>query len=90
MKLESNIKAKEVKNMPILDATRSDMGKTITLQTDNGVNEKGESIYTNKSFSNIRSQATDADILNSANILGSLQEKELVGVILTEKNILMG
>lgn len=76
--------------MPILDVTRVEMGKTLTLQTDNGVNEKGESIFTNKSFSNIRNKATDADILNSANILGSLQEKELVGVMVTEKSILLG
>lgn len=76
--------------MPIVDVTRAEMGKTLTLQIDNGVNEKGEAIHTNKSFSNIRNRATDADILNAANTLGSLQEKELVGIVVTEKSILLG
>lgn len=76
--------------MPIVDVTRAKMGRTLTLQSENGVNEKGETVYTNKSFSNIRNSATDADILNAANILGSLQDKELAGVVVTEKSILLG
>lgn len=75
--------------MPIVDVIRAELGKTLTLQLDNGVNEKGESLQVNKSFSNIRQRATDIDLLNSANILGSLQDKQLIGVVVIEKSTLL-
>lgn len=76
--------------MPILDAIRTSSNKSMTLVLDNGVNEKGEAITLSKSFSNIRDEATDADILNSGNILGSLMEKEIEEVQLVERTILIG
>ena len=76
--------------MPILDAIRTSSTKSIILLLDNGVNEKGEAITTSKSFSNIRQEATDADILNSGNILGSLMEKGLEEIQLVERTILVG
>ena len=76
--------------MPILDAIRTSSTKSITLLLDNGVNEKGEALTVSKSFSNIREDATDADILNSGNILGSLMEKELEEIQLVERTMLVG
>ena len=76
--------------MSILDAMRTGSTKSISLILDNGVNEKGEALTVSKSFSNIRNSATDADILNSGNILGSLIDKPLEEIQLVERTILVG
>ena len=69
---------------------RAELSKSLVLKSDNGVNEEGESLYTSKSFSNIRQGATDDNLFKAANILGDLQENDLVEVSVVEKNILMG
>ena len=76
--------------MPITTVERTASGKSLILSLENGVNEKGDLLLASKTFSNVREEATDADILNSANILASLQNKNLAQVIVQEKVVLVG
>ena len=76
--------------MPITDVERTTSGKSLVLRLENGVNEKGDLLIASKTFSNVREGASDADILNSANTLASLQNKDVAQVIVQEKVVLIG
>lgn len=76
--------------MPISSVSKAILGRSFTLKLDHGIDEKGKNIYKNKSFSNVSDDASDADILNTANALADLQDKVLAEVSLQEKNVLIG
>lgn len=76
--------------MPITTVQRGILGKSMILKMDNGIDEKGNALYVSKTFSNVREGATDADVLNSANILAGLQNKGLSEVIVQDRSILLG
>ena len=76
--------------MPISSVHKAILGRSFTLKLDHGIDERGKNIYKSKSFSNVRDGATDADILNTANALGDLQEKIVAEVSLQVKNVLIG
>lgn len=75
--------------MPIVSVTKSPLGKSFTLKLEDGLNEKGEVVYVNKTFSNVYEDALDNNILNTANILASLQSKVLDQVSVQEKYALL-
>lgn len=80
--------SKEVNNMPISTVARDVKAKSLVLRMENGVSEKGETLYTSKSFSNLRHETTDADVYNSAKVLESLQNKYVDEICIVENNIL--
>ena len=54
------------------------------------MDDHGKNIYKTKTFSNVKDNASDANILNAANALASLQDKVLAEVSLQERNVLIG
>ena len=76
--------------MPITNVQKVISGKSLTLKMENGFDEKGTPLFVSKTFSNIQEAASDANVLNSANVLGSLQNKVLVEVSVQDKNVLIG
>lgn len=76
--------------MPISEVYKTISGRSFTLKLDHGIDIHGKNIYKSKTFSNVKDSASDANILNSANALASLQEKVLAEVSLQERNVLLG
>lgn len=76
--------------MPISEVYKTISARSFTLKLDHGIDERGKNIYKNKSFSNVRDDASDANILNAANVLASLQDKVLAEVSMQERNVLIG
>lgn len=50
------------------------------IQLDAGVDEKGKPIIKSKTFSNVKSTATNDDVYDVANSLAELQELSLISV----------
>lgn len=76
--------------MPITNVSRTQLGKSLILSLDDGVDNQGKSKFVSKTFSNVNTKASDADVLNSAVILASLQSRDLAEVIVQERNVLLG
>lgn len=75
--------------MPLTNVSRHQIGKSITLKMENGSDEKGNSLYVNKTFSSIKKSATDNDIMNTAIVLEELQNKPVQDVIVQDRHILL-
>lgn len=76
--------------MPITEIYKTISSRSVTLKLDHGTDDHGKNIYKTKTFSNVKDDASDANILNAANALASLQEKVLAEVSLQERNVLIG
>ena len=76
--------------MPITTVHKEELGRSLVLPLDNGIDEKGKQLSVSKTFSSIREAAADADVLNSANVLASLQDRSLMEVIVQQRSVLLG
>lgn len=54
---------------------------SIKLKLNYGVDKNGKAITKNKSFSNVKSDATDENIFDVANALAELQDHSLIDII---------
>ncbi len=53
---------------------------SMKLRYQNGVNAKGDPVYLSRSFSNVKTTATDQAIFDVAQAINSLQDTPLVAV----------
>lgn len=75
--------------MPLTNVRKELTGKSIVIRLNNGSDEKGAPMYVNKTFSSISQAASNADLLNTANIIVSLQNKSLGSVLVQDKSMLL-
>lgn len=75
--------------MPIINVNKLEIGRSLVLTLDNGIDPKGKQLTASRTYSNIREKAPEADILNSANVIVSLQDKDVLEVIVQERSLLL-
>lgn len=75
--------------MPITNVRKEQMNRAVIIRLANGSDDKGNALYVNKTLSNIDEAATNADLLNTANVLVSLQNKSLDEVLVQDKSVLL-
>lgn len=61
---------------------------SLRLQLENGVDEKGNPKYQQKSFSNVRLEAEDEDLHIVGTLLGGLFKKDLDSIKKVEESII--
>ncbi|OIK14522.1 DUF1659 domain-containing protein [Bacillus sp. MUM 13] len=54
---------------------------TLKLSFDTGMNEKGEAVLKRKSYANIKTQSTAAELFSAAKLIASLQVNPLQEVV---------
>lgn len=53
---------------------------SMKMKYQNGVNAQGEPVYVNRTFSRIKTSASDQDLFELSQAINSLQEDTLAGV----------